>query len=823
MTISASPSIIVKRDGKEEEFEPKKMRFTLLELSKNLNLTILDIDYVINQIKLGLPQKLSLDELIQLLAETMASLTTRYYQYSNLASMVLERDLQKKLPNKFSVNAKILHSFERNSYKKLINDKVMKVIENNRDLIDAEIDHERDFLIDYFGFRTLEKSYLLKTDNGIQETPQFLFMRVSLGIHLNDLQAVFETYRLMSQKFFIHASPTLFNSGTDFANLSSCFLLAMNDDSINGIFKTVHETAMISKASGGIGLHISNIRASGAYIAGTNGTSSGLVPMIRVFNNTAKYVDQGGNKRPGAFCMYLEPWHSDVFEFLDLRKNHGKEELRARDLFYALWIPDLFMEKVQSNGDWYLFSPDQAPGLVDVYGKEFNDLYHKYVKEGRYLKKVKAHKLWNAILVSQTETGNPFLLYKDPCNKKSNQQNLGTIKSSNLCCEIVEYSSPDEIAVCNLASIGLPSFVINREFDFEKLHDVCKIIIRNLNKIIDIGEYPIDKCTISNFKNRPIGLGVQGLADVFFKLRMPFGSAESRKLNIQIFETIYHAALESSMELAKKSGVYETYEGSPMSNGVFQFDLWDGVKPSALWDWGKLKDQIRLNGVRNSLLVALMPTASTSQILGFNECFEPITSNIYTRRVLSGEHQVVNQYLIDDLVKLGLWNDDLKEQIIYHDGSIQSINNIPNDLKEIYKTVWEMSQKVIIDMAADRGPFIDQSQSMNLFMKDVTFSKLTSMHFYAWKKGLKTGIYYLRTKAASSAIKFTVSNTNMSPIRRKLIENLETTLPQKRVLSEDTIEGGEEEEEEEDGYNIFDKKIIVCDLNDPEGCESCSS
>lgn len=823
MTILDSASIIVKRNGSEEVFDPRKLRFTLLELSKGLDLTILDLDYVIERTKLGLPQRLSLDELIQLLAETLASLTTRYYQYSNLASMVLQRDLQRRLPIKFSDNAKILHSFERNSYKKLISDKVMKIIDNNTTLIDAEIDHDRDFLIDYFGFRTLEKSYLLKTDIGIHETAQYLFMRVSLGIHLDDLNAAFETYHLMSMKFFIHASPTLFNSGTDFANLSSCFLLSMNDDSIDGIFKTVHETAMISKASGGIGLHVSNIRSSGTYIAGTNGTSSGLVPMLRVFNNTAKYVDQGGNKRPGAFCIYLEPWHGDIFEFLDMRKNHGKEELRARDLFYALWIPDLFMEKVQNNDDWYLFSPDQAPGLIDVYGQKFKDLYDKYVEEGKFLKKVKAQKLWNAILVSQTETGNPFLLYKDPCNEKSNQKNLGTIKSSNLCCEIVEYSSPDEIAVCNLASVALPSFVIDDQFDFKKLHKVCKLIVRNLNKIIDIGEYPLEKCSTSNFKNRPIGLGVQGLADVFFKLRMPFGSPESRKLNIEIFETIYHASLESSMELAKLNGVYETYNGSPISQGILQYDFW-GVTPSNLWDWSKLKEQIHENGVRNSLLVALMPTASTSQILGFNECFEPITSNIYSRRVLSGEHQVVNQYLIDDLVKLGIWNKDLKEQIIHHDGSIQTIANIPDDLKEIYKTVWEMSQKVIIDMAADRGPFIDQSQSMNLFMKDVSFSKLTSMHFYAWKKGLKTGIYYLRTKAASSAIKFTVSQSNTSPVMRRLISNLETTLPKKRVLSEDNSEGvEEEEEEEEETFNIFDKKIIACNLKDPEGCESCSS
>lgn len=816
MTIRDSPPTVVKRDNQEEAFDASKLRSMLLALAKDLDLSILDIDYVISQIESGLPQRIAVGELIELLAENLAQLTTRYYQYSYLAALVLQRDLCKRLPSKFSDNARMLHNYELNKSKKLISDKVMKVVEVNADRIDAEIVHERDSLIDYFGFKTLEKSYLLKIDERVNETPQYLFMRVALGIHFGDLPAAFETYRLMSQKFFVHASPTLFNSGTDFANLSSCFLLSMNDDSIDGIFKTVHETAMISKASGGVGLHVSNIRASGTYIAGTNGTSSGLVPMLRVFNNTAKYVDQGGNKRPGAFCIYLEPWHSDVFEFLDLRKNHGKEEMRARDLFYALWIPDIFMEKVQQDQEWHLFSPDQAPGLMDVYGKKFNELYDKYVKEGRFMRKIKAQKLWNAILVSQTETGNPFLLYKDPCNEKSNQKNLGTIKSSNLCCEIVEYSSPEEIAVCNLASVALPTFVNHGNFDFHELHKVCKVIIRNLNRIIDIGDYPLEKCSTSNFRNRPIGLGVQGLADVFFKLKTPFGSPESRKLNVQIFETIYHASLEASKELAEQHGPYETYEGSPISKGLLQFDLW-GVKPSDMWDWETLKQQIRHHGVRNSLVVALMPTASTSQILGYNECFEPITSNIYTRRVLSGEHQVVNQYLMDDLVKLNLWNNDMKEQIIAHDGSIQQIENIPANLKEIYKTVWEMSQKVIIDMAADRGPFVDQSQSMNLFMQDVSFAKLTSMHFYAWRKGLKTGIYYLRTKAASSAIKFTVCSGNISPVRQKLLETIESTLPQKRQHSEDTTEG------EEDSFNIFDKKVVVCNLNDPEGCESCSS
>lgn len=827
--MTSSTCEVIDDSGQVTAFDETRLRASLMSAAQSLDLTLLDIDYIVNSVKSGLPDKLSVESLVELMAEMIASMTTKYYQYSNLASMILQGRLRKKLGLSFCANAKKMVNTmgdgkEDASRKKLINSRVMSIIESNADLIDKQIDHQRDDLIDYFGFRTLEKSYLLKSDKGsVQETAQYLFMRVSLGIHLDDLDAAFETYHLMSQKLFIHASPTLFNSGTDFATLSSCFLLAMNDDSIDGIFKTVHECAMISKSAGGIGLHVSNIRASNTYISGTNGISSGLVPMLRVFNNTAKYVDQGGNKRPGAFCIYLEPWHSDVFEFLDLRKNHGKEELRARDLFYALWIPDLFMQKVESNDDWYLFSPDKAPGLMDVYGEEFNDLYEKYVQEGRQMKIVKARQLWKAILVSQTETGNPFLLYKDACNYKSNQKNLGTIKSSNLCCEIVEHSSPDEIAVCNLASIALPSFVRDDGggYDFEKLHKVSKVAVKNLNKIIDIGQYPLEKCSKSNFKNRPIGLGVQGLADVFFKMRMAFGSPESRKLNVEIFETIYHASLEASMELAQKYGSYDSYEGSPLSQGIFQFDMWN-VKPSSLWDWSKLQTEISQFGVRNSLLVALMPTASTSQILGFNECFEPITSNIYSRRVLSGEHQVVNQYLIDDLVRLGLWNNEMKEQIIFYEGSIQSIDSIPEDLKQIYKTVWEMSQKNIIDLAADRAPFVDQSQSMNLFMENVSYGKLTSMHFYAWKKGLKTGIYYLRTKAAAQAIKFSINSVNLNPVKRKLIENLESsksTSNKRRSTSTETPSV----QSDDDDFSIFDKKILSCNLENPDGCESCSA
>jgi ribonucleoside-diphosphate reductase subunit M1 len=557
-----------------------------------------------------------------------------------------------------------------------------------------------------------------------------MIMRVSVGIHGNDIEKAIETYNLMSTKHFTHASPTLFNAGTPKPQLSSCFLVTMKEDSIEGIYDTVKTCAMISKSAGGIGLNIHCIRATGSYIAGTNGTSNGIIPMLRVFNNTARYVDQGGNKRPGAFAIYIEPWHADVFEFLDLRKNHGKEEVRARDLFYALWIPDLFMKRVEANEDWSLFCPNEAPGMHEVYGAEFEAMYEKYEKEGRARKTVKAQKLWYAILEAQTETGNPFMLYKDSCNRKSNQQNLGTIKCSNLCTEIVEYSAPDEVAVCNLASIALPTFVEHDTFNFQKLHDVAKVVAYNLNKIIDVNYYPVEEARRSNMRHRPIGIGVQGLADAFLALRMPFDSTDAKHLNIQIFETIYHAAAEASTELAARDGPYETFKGSPASKGQLQYDLW-GVTPTDLWDWDELKEKVSQYGLRNSLLVAPMPTASTSQILGFNECFEPYTSNIYSRRVLAGEFQVVNPWLLRDLVDLGLWSDAMKNRIIADNGSIQNIPNIPQELKALYKTVWELSQKTIIDMAADRGAFIDQSQSLNIHIKDPSFGKITSMHFVA--------------------------------------------------------------------------------------------
>lgn len=636
----------------------------------------------------------------------------------------------------------------------MISEQTYETVMRHREELNAAIIYDKDFNYNYFGFKTLERSYLLRIDGKVAERPQHMIMRVAVGIHGDDLEKVVETYNLMSSKYFTHASPTLFNAGTPSPQLSSCFLVCMKEDSIDGIYDTLKTCAMISKTAGGIGLNIHNIRATGSYIAGTNGCSNGIVPMLRVYNNTARYVDQGGNKRPGAFAIYLEPWHADVFQFLDLRKNHGKEEVRARDLFYALWIPDLFMKRVESNGTWSLFCPNEARGLADVYGEEFEELYAKYENTpGLPRETVKAQKLWHSILEAQVETGNPFMLYKDAANRKSNQKNLGTIKSSNLCTEIIEYSAPDEVAVCNLASIALPTYVdVQRgEYDFQKLHDVTKVVVRNLNKIIDVNYYPVEEARRSNMRHRPIGVGVQGLADAFLSLRLPFESPEARHLNTQIFETIYHAAVEASTELAKVEGPYSTYEGSPASQGILQYDMWN-VTPTDLWDWDELKAKVKEHGLRNSLLVAPMPTASTSQILGFNECFEPYTSNIYSRRVLAGEFQIVNPWLLKDLVDMGLWSDAMKNRIIASNGSIQGIANIPDDIKALYKTVWEISQKNIIDMAADRSAFIDQSQSLNIHIRDPTIGKLTSMHFHGWRKGLKTGMYYLRTQAAAAAI-----------------------------------------------------------------------
>ncbi|HZG00821.1 MAG TPA: ribonucleoside-diphosphate reductase subunit alpha, partial [Chitinophagales bacterium] len=706
----------------------------------------------------GLYDGVTTTELDNLAAETAAMLTSKHPDYALLASRIAVSNLHKNTQKSFSNTiSKLYHYIDpiTNQKAQLIADDVYEIIMKSADLIDSSIIYDRDFGFDYFGFKTLEKSYLLKMNGLVAERPQHMFMRVAVGIHKEDVEAAIETYNLMSERWFIHATPTLFNAGTPKAQMSSCFLLTMKDDSIDGIYDTLKQCAKISQSAGGIGLSIHNIRATGSYIKGTNGTSNGIIPMLRVYNDTARYVDQGGGKRKGSFAIYLEPWHADIYDFLNLKKNHGKEEMRARDLFYAMWIPDLFMKRVESNGDWSLFCPHEAPGLADCYGAKFEALYTKYEKENKQRKTVKAQDLWLTILESQIETGTPYILYKDACNEKSNQKNLGTIKSSNLCTEIMEYTSSDEVAVCNLASLALPRFVIDGKFDFQRLFDVTTVITKNLNRIIDYNYYPVEEARRSNMRHRPIGIGVQGLADAFILLRMAFDSEEAAQLNRDIFETIYFASLTASNDLAKRDGHYETFPGSPASKGELQFDMW-GVTPSTRWDWASLKESVKTHGIRNSLLLAPMPTASTSQILGNNECFEPYTSNIYSRRTLSGEFTIVNKHLLKDLVRLGLWNNQLKEKIISANGSIQNIAEIPQELKDLYKTVWEIKQKVIIDMAADRGAFIDQSQSLNLFIQAPTTSKLTSMHFYTWKKGLKTGMYYLRTQAAAQAVQFSV-------------------------------------------------------------------
>ncbi len=712
----------------------------------------------------GLYDGVTTSELDNLAAEIAATMTTTHPDYALLAARISVSNLHKNTKKSFSETMKDLYEYVNPRTGKkapLLSDEVYKIIQKNAEQLDSSIIYNRDFGYDYFGFKTLERSYLLKLNGQIVERPQHMLMRVSLGIHLEDIDAAMETYELMSKKFFTHATPTLFNSGTPKPQMSSCFLLAMKDDSIDGIYDTLKQTAKISQSAGGIGLSIHNIRATGSYISGTNGTSNGIVPMLRVFNDTARYVDQGGGKRKGSFAIYVEPWHADIFDFLELKKNHGKEEMRARDLFYAMWIPDLFMKRVEENGEWTLMCPNECPGLFDTHGEEFEKKYLGYEKAKKGRRTIKARELWEKILESQIETGTPYMLYKDAANRKSNQKNLGTIRSSNLCTEIMEYTSPDEVAVCNLASIALPMFIKDGAFDHQKLYDVTIRVTKNLNRVIDRNYYPVKEAENSNFRHRPVGLGVQGLADTFIKLRMPFTSDAAKKLNQEIFETLYFAAVTASVEEAKNDGAYESFKGSPMSKGEFQHNMW-GVKDEELsgrWDWASLRKDVKKNGLRNSLLVAPMPTASTSQILGNNECFEPYTSNIYTRRVLSGEFIVVNKHLLEDLVEQGLWNEDMKQELMRANGSIQNIEGIPEDIKELYKTVWELSMKDIIDMARHRGYFIDQSQSLNLFMEGATMAKLTSMHFYAWKSGLKTGMYYLRTKAAVDAIKFTLDNS----------------------------------------------------------------
>ncbi|MBN8692372.1 MAG: ribonucleoside-diphosphate reductase subunit alpha [Bacteroidetes bacterium] len=804
---------VIKRDGTRESVKFDKITARIQKLSYSLDPTHVDPIQVAKKVIDGVYDGVTTSELDNLAAETAASLTVRHPDYASLASRIAVSNLHKNTIKSFSKTVEALYNYidpKTNLRAQLIADDVYEIVQKNALLLDSSIIYDRDFGYDYFGFKTLERSYLLKMHGMVAERPQHMLMRVAVGIHKEDVEAAIQTYNLMSERWFTHATPTLFNAGTPKPQMSSCFLLQVKEDSIDGIYDTLKNCAKISQSAGGIGISIHNVRATGSYIKGTNGTSNGIIPMLKVYNETARYVDQGGGKRKGSIAVYLEPWHADIYEFLDIRKNHGKEEMRARDLFTALWIPDLFMKRVEAEGDWSLMCPNECPGLSDCHSEEFEKLYTKYESEGKFRKQIKARELWAAIIDAQIETGNPYMLFKDAANSKSNQKNLGTIKSSNLCTEIIEYTSADEVAVCNLASIALPRFVDEKTgtFDHQKLFDITYVATKNLNKIIDRNYYPIPEARKSNMRHRPIGLGVQGLADAFILMRYPFESEEAKKLNAEIFETIYYAALTASKDLAKIDGPYETFAGSPISQGIFQQDMWN-VTPSSRWEWDVLREEIKKFGVRNSLMLAPMPTASTSQILGNNECFEPYTSNIYTRRVLSGEFVVVNKHLLRDLVKLGIWNDNLKNKIIAANGSVQNIDEIPANIKEIYKTVWEIKQRTIIDMAADRGAYIDQSQSLNLFIQDANFAKMSSAHFYAWKKGLKTGMYYLRTKAAADAIKFTVDQGALANPAVQVLGNEDQLLVERgqtHVLSY-------EEQQAQ----------LACSLDNPDACEACGS
>ena len=813
---------VIKRSGRREPVHFDKITSRISKLCFNLNNKFVEPTRVAQTVIQGLYDGVSTTQIDNLASETAASMAVVHPDYAILAARIAVSNLHKNTSKSFSQTVEKLHknrSPKTGEPAPQISDEVYEIIQEHKDKLDGAVIHHRDFNYDYFGFKTLERSYLMKVDGKIVERPQHMIMRVAVGIHMNDIDAAIETYNLMSEKWFTHATPTLFNAGTPKPQMSSCFLLTMKEDSIPGIYDTLKQCAEISQSAGGIGLSIHNIRAKGSYIKGTGGTSNGIVPMLRVFNDTARYVDQGGGKRKGAFAIYLEPWHADIFEFLDLKKNHGKEEMRARDLFYALWIPDLFMQRVKDNGTWSLFSPNETGDLPETYGEEFEKRYLQYEKEGRAIKTVKAQDLWFKILDSQIETGTPYMLYKDHVNRKSNQKNLGTIKSSNLCTEIMEYTAPDEVAVCNLASINLSKFVdaeVDGGYDFERLYEVTKIVTRNLNKVIDANYYPVPEARNSNMRHRPVGLGVQGLADAFLMLRLPFESDEARLLNKDIFETMYFAAVEASMELAIEEGPYQSFKGSPISKGKFQFDLWN-VTPSDRWDWQDLREKVMEHGVRNSLLLAPMPTASTSQILGNNECFEPYTSNIYSRRTLSGEYVVVNKHLLKDLNNLGIWSEDLKNAIVANNGSIQNVGGIPEELKELYKTSWEIKQKCLLDMAADRGAFIDQSQSLNVFIQDANYSKLSSMHFYGWENGLKTGMYYLRTRPAADPIKFTVDMTKLQ--KQQALAMAEDGTGQK------TIFNGVAEEPAtyvpEVSNSLGENAPQACSIDDPD-CESCS-
>jgi len=819
--------LVLKRDGHRESVKFDKITARIEKLCYGLDPKFVNPVEVAMKVINGLYDGVSTVELDNLAAEIAASMTTRHPDFAKLAARIAVSNLHKVTSKSFSNTMKRLYTYvdpKTGENAPLISKETWKVIHENAAELDEAVLYDRDFSYDFFGFKTLERSYLMKVDGKVVERPQHLLMRVAIGIHGEDIPAAIETYNLLSEKWFTHATPTLFNAGTPKPQLSSCFLLTMKDDSIDGIYDTLKQTAKISQSAGGIGLSIHNVRAKGSYIKGTGGTSNGIVPMLRNFDMTARYVDQGGGKRKGSFAIYLEPWHADVFDFLELKKNHGKEEMRARDLFYAMWIPDLFMKRIEDNEMWSLFCPNEAPGLADCWGEDFERLYEKYEKEGKYRKQVKAQDLWFEILEAQIETGTPYMLYKDAANRKSNQKHLGTIKSSNLCTEIIEYTSPDEVAVCNLASIALPKFVTEEgKFDHQKLYEITKVITRNLNKVIDVNYYPVIEAKNSNMRHRPIGIGVQGLADAFILLRMPFDSPEARGLNKDIHETIYFAAMEASMELAKKDGAYETFKGSPISKGIFQFDMWGVTPDSGRWDWENLKREVKQHGARNSLLLAPMPTASTSQILGNNECFEPYTSNIYTRRTLSGEFIIANKHLMKDLISAGLWSETMRQKLISTNGSVQAIPEIPQNIKDIYKTVWEISQKAIIDMSADRGAYICQSQSLNIHLTDPNFGKLTSMHFYAWKKGLKTGMYYLRSTAAADAIKFTLDKSALEPTVAAVTETVAE--PVMAVQSVVVAENQQAIQYEQMPLADYDQKRadMACSLDNPDACEACGS
>jgi ribonucleoside-diphosphate reductase alpha chain len=820
--------LVLKRDGRRETVKFDKITARIEKLCYGLDPKFVNPVEVAMKVINGLYDGVSTQELDNLAAEIAATLTTKHPDFAKLAARIAVSNLHKVTSKSFSNTMKRLYTHvdpKNGQNAPMISKETYKVIKEHAAELDEAIIYDRDFSYDYFGFKTLERSYLMKLDGKVVERPQHLLMRVAVGIHGEDIPAAIETYNLLSEKWFTHATPTLFNAGTPKPQLSSCFLLTMKDDSIDGIYDTLKQCAKISQSAGGIGLSIHNVRAKGSYIKGTGGTSNGIVPMLRNFDMTARYVDQGGGKRKGSFAIYLEPWHSDIFDFLDLKKNHGKEELRARDLFFAVWIPDLFMKRVESNEMWSLFCPNEAPGLAEVWGEEFERLYEKYEREGKFRKQVKAQDLWFEILESQIETGTPYILYKDAANRKSNQKNLGTIKSSNLCTEIIEYTSPDEVAVCNLASIALPKFITpDGKFDHEKLYEITKVATRNLNKVIDINYYPVAEARYSNLRHRPIGIGVQGLADAFIMLRMPFDSPEARRLNEDIFETIYFGAMEASMELSKQLGPYETFKGSPVSKGIFQFDMWNVTPKSGRWNWEQLKRDVKQFGVRNSLLLAPMPTASTSQILGNNECFEPYTSNVYTRRTLSGEFIIANKHLMKDLMNLGLWSETMRQKLIATNGSVQPIPEIPQNIKDIYKTVWEISQKAIIDMSADRGAYICQSQSLNIHLTNPNFGKLTSMHFYAWKKGLKTGMYYLRSTAAADAIKFTLDKTAMSQptaAAAAVTSSIEVADP---VVAYAVAENQQTIKYEQPSDDYDQKRAdMSCSLDNPDACEACGS